>query len=303
MNSVLEGRLIYVSAVLVWGSSFILMKEGLKGYAPAEVGLMRVSIAGLVMAPFAIRYVLRTTRWPYWKLIVTGLTGTLLPFLAFPIAQTVLPSGVVGILNALTPLFTFVLGILLFGVAFTYRRFAGVLIGLAGALMIVLVDSEQTAHSLGKVAGYTALALLATLLYGFNANWVKFRLNDLHPLAITSLSMTLTGLPALPVLLFATDFPAHLAADTTHRPLVAILVLAVIGTALMVALFYRLLKVFSALAAASVTYLIPIVALAWGVLDGETLSPLHGVGLLVILVGVYLVSRPARRRKPSIGQP
>lgn len=288
---------LLIILALVWGSSFILMKramkdpEGMPLLSPAQVASLRMFFAGLTLIPFvpsAMRAV-KKADWP-WLLIV-GLCGSGIPAFLFSRAQTHIDSCVAGMLNALTPLFTVLVGVLAFRSAFSARQITGVVIGLAGAVALLLLTGvEKQSH-----IGWAMLVVLATACYGVSVNTIQHRLSHLNGLQTASLSMLLVAIPC-GVIALSTS-PVEIIRENPHgmKALGAVVLLGAVGSALANALFFRLTHRTSALFAASVTYLIPIVAVGWGILDDEPLSIWHVAAGGIILVGVWLMrSRKAK---------
>ena len=274
----------------IWGTSFILMKRGLVVFSALELGAARVAIATLCLLPWGLRHVGRVAR-PYFKwLLVSGAVGTLLPAFLFAYAETRLASGLAGVLNSLTALFVLLVGAALFGQRLTALRVLGILVGLAGTAILILLGSGAAVG--GSGAWFGGYIVLATFFYGISVNVVKHRLQGLAPLAVSSVSLLLVG-PAAAVFLFAgTGFVHKLAVvPGAWAALGYIGLLALFSTAVGLVLFNLLIRRASTLFAASSTYLIPVVALAWGVADGEVIHLMHYVGMVVILAGVALVNR------------
>lgn len=274
---------------LVWGSSFILMKKALVTYSPQQVGALRMVTAGLALLPFVLYRLLRTRRrLPYHLLLTSSLMGNVIPAFLFPLAQTKLESGTTGALNALTPLFAMIMGMLVYRAPFRWGRLVGVVIGLGGALVLIL---HGTTH-LGGDPVYALLIVLATALYGLNVNFVKYRLEGVNPVDIAGVGLGLVALPLLAYLLLGTDFVARTATHPDAQfSLLAVMALGAIGTALALWLFFQALALASPVVASSVTYLMPIVALGWALADGEQLGYPHAIGLGLILLGVWGISR------------
>jgi drug/metabolite transporter (DMT)-like permease len=281
--------LLLIACAFIWGASFILIKKGLETYAPDQVGTIRVFFAFLVMLPFAV-YKLKTVYIFYWKkLLFLGLLANLLPAIMFATAQTEISSSISGILNSLTPIFTLIVGVLFFRGKMKGGQILGLLIGFAGTLGLIFVNNTG---GLGNFNYYALLIILATLFYGISANYIKANLSHIHSITLTSLAMFAIGPLALLYLLVNTDFIHRL----TNLPgawesLGYLFILGAIGTAFALVLFNRLIQMTSAVFASSVTYLIPIMAVIWGVIDGESLFPLHFVGMGLIIAGVYIVNR------------
>lgn len=274
----------------IWGTSFILMKRGLEVFSALELGAARVAIACLCLLPFAVKHLPRTPR-PYFKwLLVSGAVGTAAPAVLFAYAETRLASGLAGVLNSLTALFTLLVGAVLFGQRLTALRVLGIVVGLAGTAILILLGS---AASVGGSEGIFGLYIvLATFFYGISVNVVKHKLQALPPLAVSSVSLALVG-PVAALFLFAgTDFSHKLAtAPGAWAALGYIGLLALFSTAVGLVLFNMLIRRSTTLFASSSTYLIPVVALGWGVADGEAIHLMHYVGMVVILVGVAIVNR------------
>lgn len=273
---------------LVWGSSFILIKKSLLYFTATEVGLLRVVLSFLFLLPFAIMQVRTISRKHFLYLSISGFVGSLLPALLFARAQTVISSGLAGTLNSLTPMFTLILGVLFFHLKVKWYNTLGVFMALAGAVALVYISSGQhfSFHS-----GYAFLVVLATICYAFNVNFIKIFLKDLSSLTITTFSFFYIGLPATVYILAFSDVPHKLMYHTqTLTGLVYLLILSVVGTALALIVFNKLIKVSSPVFASSVTYLIPVVALAWGIIDGEVFRFSYFLSFLFILAGIFLVN-------------
>ncbi|WP_258102632.1 DMT family transporter [Marinoscillum sp. MHG1-6] len=292
----LKAWILLILLALIWGSSFILIKRGLLGLTPMELGALRIFSAGLILAPVALRKFRRVEKRHYKSLIGVALVGSLVPSFLFAIAQTNLQSGVAGVLNSITPIFTMLIGIIFFQQRINTNIVIGALIGFAGTSLLILAGSEST---LGDLNVYALLVVLASMMYGMNGNLIKFNLSEVHPLSIASLSLTIGGFIAGLYLLFFTDFFGS--SWTTDIGLMAIgytVLLGVIGTALALVIFNRLVHLTNPVFSASVTYLIPIVALLWGIADQEIVTWVHVGGVTMILFGVY-ISTPKRRHKKS----
>nr|WP_255749809.1 DMT family transporter [Pontibacter liquoris] len=273
---------------LIWGTSFILMKKGLVVYSSDELGALRMVIACAALLPFAIRG-LKTVEPGNWKyLLGSGMLGNFIPAFLFAYAETRLASGLAGVLNSLTALFTLLVGALFFRQAITWMRMVGILIGIAGT--VLLIFSGNGSGDLDNKY-YGLYIVLATICYGASVNIIKHRLQGMKPILISSLAMLTVGPIAL-VYLFSTNFLYKL----QHVPgaweaLLYIAILATFSTAIALILFNKLIHISTTIFASSATYLIPIVALMWGVLDGETIQLWHYIGMVVILAGVFVVNK------------
>ena len=278
----------------IWGTSFILMKRGLLVFSALELGAARVSVAALLLLPFALRHGRQVGRGQLKWLALSGVVGTLIPAFLFAYAETRLASGLAGVLNALTAVFTLLVGALLFGQRLTGPRVLGIALGLAGTVVLMgLGGSGGAATPTGEGnAWYGLYIVAATVGYGVSVNVIKHRLNGLTPMAVTSLLLLLIGGPALAYLLLGTAFLPKLATvPGAWTAFGYIALLATMSTAVAMVLFNKLIQQSTALFASSSTYLIPVVALGWGALDGEAFNLWHGVGLVIILLSVFIIHR------------
>lgn len=273
---------------LIWGTSFILIKQGLKAFEADEVGALRVASAFAFMLPIAVFKVRELKRDDYWKLFVSGLLGIFIPSFLFAAAQTHMDSSVAGIMNTLTPLFTMILGGLIFRQRFGMSAVIGIICGFAGAVVLIV---SRSGGSIG-FNSYALLIVVACLSYGSNLNFIKFKIPNLRSLAITSVSLMLIGPLAVIYLFGFTEFTTKLELqEGAWRALGFVVLLGFMSTAVATILFNELVKIGTPMFASSVTYLIPIVGVMWGALDGEQLGVGHFAGMVAIIIGVYLANR------------
>ena len=285
---------LLVVLAIIWGTSFILMKKGLEVFSALELGATRVSVAALLLLPFALRHVGQVERSRFKWLAISGVIGTLIPAFLFAYAETRLASGLAGVLNALTVVFTLLVGALLFGQRLTRLRVLGIGLGLVGTVvMLRLGGSGGDATPAGEGnAWYGLYILAATIGYGLSVNVIKHKLSGLTPIAVTAVLLMLIGGPALAYLLLGTGFLHKLATvPGAWKAFGYIALLATMSTAVAMVLFNKLIPQSTALFASSSTYLIPIVALAWGALDGEAFNLWHLLGMVIILAGVLIIHR------------
>lgn len=280
--------LILIVLAIVWGSSFILIKRGLEHFSPGEVGALRVIITWLFLVPFALRRIKGFTRKQWITLFSVGMIGSLIPAFLFAAAQKGIDSSLAGILNSLTPLFTLLVGMVFFSTRPKWYNIAGVVIGLAGALGLVSVSGGG---NFTFNMGFAILIILAAVCYAINVNIVKAFLQGVEPVSITALSFFTVGSMAAAYLLLFTPFIE----TTSHQAEAAeglgyIALLAIAGTGLALMLFNRLIQMTSAVFASSVTYFIPIVALIWGIADGEKFKAGFVLWISLVIAGVLLVN-------------
>lgn len=282
--------LVIASLAVVWGSSFILMKRGLDAFDSSQVAAIRILVASVTLSPFIFKYG-KLAPLKHWKVyLATGLTGNFIPAFLFTKAETGISSSLTGMLNALTPLFTLILGVLFFKSKTQSTNIIGVLLGFVGAIGLLYSDNAEA----GVNMYFGLLVVLATLFYAVSVNLFKTRLNEVSAIGATVWSFLFIG-PIAAFYLFSTDFTDRI----VHHPLAMksfgyVFILGAFGSAISTIIFYWLVQRTNALFSSSVTYLIPIVAIIWGVLDGESLAFIHFVWISVVLGGVYLVNkRPA----------
>ncbi|MBL4624611.1 MAG: DMT family transporter [Flavobacteriales bacterium] len=279
---------LLIFLAFIWGSSFLLMKKGLVAYSASEMAALRIVIAGIALLPFAVKNLkLIFSSHGKW-LLIAALSGNGIPAFLFAKAQTVISSSLSGMLNSLTPLFTLVIAVFFFRVAIGSVKILGVLIGLAGTLALVYTSGTGAEES---NYWYSGLVLCATLCYGISVNVLKEKLAELKAEVITALAFFIIAPPCLIYLLVATPVLDIMPTEEGLTSLIYIGILSVFGTALAVVLFNKLIKHTSSVFASSVTYLIPIVALFWGFMDGELITWAQLGLFTAILCGVSLVMK------------
>ena len=280
--------LIFTGLVLVWGTSFMLMKHALHGFKGIEIGAMRILFAASFVTLIA---------WPHrknWRrkdgkhLAVVGLIGNSLPYLLFPIAIAYVPSGVVGVANSTTPLFTLIIGVIAFRKRLSSMGSIGVLVGLVGAVVLIAPWSDHVGAS--QQWSYLSLAIIASACYGLSVNTMGSYLQHLKPRTLTMFALWMASVPSIGILLYSQPWQRIDHLVDVAQPLAAIAFLGIVSTGMATILFVRLIKLSSPLMAASTTYLIPVVALSLGFLDGEALELHHVIGMVGILLGVYFVN-------------
>lgn len=279
--------LLLAALALIWGSSFILIKRGLVGLTPFQVGSLRMlfALSFLLLVGFRSLTQIPLGKWKY--IALTAFTGTFVPAFLFAVAQSEIDSSISAILNSLTPLNALILGVTFFGLAFQRSQFIGVMIGLAGSLILIL---SGAAHNPDQDYWYALFVVVATFCYALNVNFIKKYLSDVNPLAITTGNFVVLAVPAL-MILIATGFFAQLQEVKVQHSVLFVGILGVIGTGIANMLYFKLIQMTSPVFAASSAYLFPVVAIFWGLLDGEVLSLVQVLGGVIILTGVYLSAK------------
>lgn len=281
---------LLITLAFIWGSSFILMKEGLKSFSPTQVAGIRMSIAGIFLLPVTLRFIKQIKAKDVGPLVVIAILGNGVPYFLFALAQTELGSAITGMLNSLVPLSTLIIAVFVFKTRVSKANVLGVGLGLVGAVLLVISSSNDT-H--GKFE-YGMLVVLATICYGISVNTLKSRLTHIKPIATAAVPLAMVMIPWLIYLPLFEPLEFSELGDQEMRSLTAIAILGLLGTALAMVLFNRLIQISSAVFASSVTYLIPIVALIWGLSDHEQIGVLHFLGLAFVLIAVYLINKKSK---------
>jgi drug/metabolite transporter (DMT)-like permease len=274
---------------IIWGTSYILIKKGLEGFTAIQLGSARIVIAGFFL--FLIGYKsLKTISKEEWKWIaVSGFIGSFFPMFLFAFAETEIDSSIAAILNSLVPLFTLFLGLVAFGISFSKNQLLGVIVGLLGAGFLIFFGTDVNPNQNYWYAGFV---IIATIGYAGNANIIKSKLQNVSPMAIAVGNFACIIIPALIVLPLSGFFSVETTSgEFFWSSLGYIIILCVIGTCIAKVMFNRLVQISSAVFSVSVTYLIPIVGIFWGLLDGEKFSLKQFFAALFILLGVYLVNK------------
>jgi drug/metabolite transporter (DMT)-like permease len=274
---------------LTWGSSFILMKQGLKSFSADEVAAIRLSASFLFLFPLLLTSYKKIPK-KYWKfLLLAGLLGNGIPAFLFATAQTRIDSSLAGILNATAPIFTFIVGTLFFSLMFKKTTFWGILIGLIGTSYLIYFNSDS---SRSTDYAFAVLPVIAAVCYGFSTNIIKSKLQELTPLIVTGGALTFVGPPSILYLFFMSDVPTQILNDSNALTnLFYVIILGVVGTSIAVLIFNYLIRHTTALFAASVTYIVPVFAISWGALLGENITIHYFIGIVIILFGVYLTNK------------
>ncbi|TWI83610.1 EamA-like transporter family protein [Lacibacter cauensis] len=288
MQPKLFNWLLFLLLCFIWGSSFILMKEGLRQLSAYEVAAIRMLSAGLVLLPFAVRSFQRMQKKDLGLLVLTGILGSFIPAILFCVAETQIDSALAGMLNALTPFFVILIGAVFFQSKVAVQKIVGVFIGFSGMLLLFL---SQKSGATSSNIFFAVLIVIATLSYGLNVNMTNRYLKHVGSLDIAAIAFV-SLIPASLAVLLYNGFTQHQLADSAViRSVAAASVLGIFGTAIASILFYMLLKRAGTLFSTMVTYGIPFVAVGWGLLVGETVGLMQMAGLVVILSGVYITNR------------
>lgn len=286
-----EDWLLLCILSVIWGFSFFFIKKGLLTFSVLQVGALQIFFSYLIMLPIVLTHKKKLeTRAKYYA-VISGILGSGIPPFLFALAETKVSSAVAGILNSTTSLFVYVFGVIFFSIIFNWKKIIGVFIGLIGA-MITVGAGNRYILDFNNLEGF--YVVLATLFYGLNANIMKSKILNTGADSLLASAWTFMGIgPLSIVLLLATNVTGLIKSPSPHLllSLSSLLCLGVLGTAIAIILFSRLTKSTDALFSSFVTYLMPIVTITIGFIDGETLYFVHFIGMILILIGIFLSTR------------
>ncbi len=283
---------------IIWGSSFILIKRGLLSFTPLEVGAYRMFAAGIVLLPVFVIWLPKSKRQNFKWFFVSGLVGNGLPAVMFALAQKHITSSMAGVLNSLTPLFALLVGLVVYRLPFDRSKLLGVMVGLVGAMVLILF--RPGADVAGSLA-YSFLVILAAFFYGVNINLIKEKFAESRPMVIAAFPIVFMAIPSFFILMSTGFFSKLSLHGQVGESLGYLSILAIVGTALSLVLFNRLIQLTNAVFASLTTYIIPVVALGWGLVDGEDVGWMQVAGLLLILTGVLMVRKKGTKKPDNQG--
>ncbi|MBT7573326.1 MAG: DMT family transporter [Flavobacteriaceae bacterium] len=274
----------------VWGSSYILIKKALIGLSPLQVGSLRTIISTVLL--LAIGYSsLKSIPRDKWKwILITGLVSFIPPFL-FAYAQTEIDSALAAILNSLTPLATLLIGVGFYRFKIDSKQISGVIIGLIGSVLLMyqgsVINPDQNLL-------YVFFIIFASVLYAVQVNLLKVHLQDVSAVAIT-VGNFIFIFPLAVVIFLMSDYKQIDINDKDVKvALFCLLILSIIGTVFAKILFNKFVQIASPVFASSVTYTLPIIALFWGLIDGEVFTLNQFFATVIILIGVYLANKKSK---------
>ena len=291
MNKGFLNWFIFILLSIIWGSSFVLMKEGLVNLSAYQVASLRILFSGIVLLPTAVKYFNTIPKNKLFIIAMSGLLGSLLPAYLFCIAENGIDSAMAGTLNSLTPIFVIIIGALFFKNKATGNKVFGIAISFTGSILLLLSKGNmQESQNLL----YVSFVVLATVCYGINVNMVHRHLSQTGSLQIAAVALTLNAIPALIVLIFTGYFSLPLTDKCILLSTGASALLGIFGTAVASIIFYMLVKRAGVIFSSMVTYGIPVVANIWGLIYHEEVGWKQFACLLLILFGVYIVNRKTK---------
>jgi len=283
-----QNWLIFFMLTLLWGSSFILIKKSLVAFSPIQSGSFRIFLSALVILPITISTFKNLNRKNILPIFGVGFFGSGIPPFLFAFGQSKIDSAMAGMLNTLTPISAFLLGVLFFGLQFRWSKLLGVLIGFIGASIII------TANNKGAIGGaniYGLFIIAATICYATSVNIIGRYLKDTSPATIAAWSFSLVWLFPTIVLLMHNPLPVFQTHPHAIPSFLALLILSIFGTVMANLLFFKMTQQTNPIFASSITYTLPIVALFWGIFDGEPFYIWYILGMFLILLGVFITSK------------
>jgi drug/metabolite transporter (DMT)-like permease len=270
----------------------MLVKRAMEVYPWNQIAGIRLASAFVVMIWLAIPAIKHIPKQKWGYIVISAVCGIFLPAFLFALAQVKLNSSITGVLNALTPFFTFLIGIFFFKQPTQRMQIIGLLIGLIGSIILILTRNKTGAISIN---GYALFVVLATFLYGINGNIGKTYLQGIKPIYLTSITVSIAGGLGLIYLLSTNWLEIYQTHPRGNTAIWYAIALGVSSTAIAWILFYRLLQLTSAVFSSSITYFIPIVAVILGALDHETLNPIQIIGMAGIVIGILVLNKSNKK--------
>ncbi len=276
----------------IWGSSYILIKKTLIGLTPLQLGSLRVIFTTLILLIIGFSSLKKIPKDKWKWIFVTGYIGSFFPSFLFAFAQTEIDSGVAAILNSLTPLATLIIGVGFYKFIIDSRQIVGVVIGLFGSFILIYEGSTINPDQNFLFVGFI---IVASICYATSVNMLKVHLQDV-PATSIALGNFICILPPAIIILFYSDFMNIdiVKSPEVQKSLFYIIILSIFGSAFAKILFNKFIQIASPVFASSVTYTLPIVAIMWGILDGESINIKQILATTVILIGVYMANRKSK---------
>ena len=283
---------IFALLTLIWGSSFILMKEGLVKLTAYQVAALRIFSAGMVLLPIGIRQFQQIPKDKILPIIASALMGSFIPAFLFCVAEEHINSSLAGIVNALSPLFSILIGVLFYKMQASPQKIGAVLIGFLGLCLLFI---SKDGFKIDNQSTYALLIVIATVGYGWSGNYIAHNLKGVGSVNIAAIAFSFLAIPAGIILIWTGYFQGDWSDGQFMRASLSAVVLGVFGTALAQILFYILLRRTNVILTSMVTYTIPFVAILWGIYYGETITSMQIGCLVLILSGVYFANRKSAK--------
>ena len=273
---------------LIWGSSFILIKKGLVGLNSVQLASLRMIFAASVIYVYSYNSIKKIPKKSWKWIVITAYLGTFFPVYLISYGQTEIESGLASIITTVTPINTLIIGIIFFSLTFSIKQLLGLFIGLVGAVLLLYEASET---NLNSNIYFSFFIYLTTVGYAASVNLIKKYLTNIPPEAVTAGIFLSISPPAIIVLYFSDFTDLNFQDPLILKSIFFVLVLGVFGSAIAQTLFNKFVKIASPIFASAVTYTMPVVAIFWALIDGETLSIMQFFATVIILIGVFLVNK------------
>ena len=292
--------LLLFSLSLIWGSSFILMKkamytpDGVQTFTSNQVAAMRILIASIVLLPFGLRTLIKVNfRKDLLYFGIVAICGNLLPAFLFTYAETGISSGLTGMLNSTTPIFTILIALVIFKDSMTFRQFTGTLTGSVGVVLLLYFGKQNSMHGDWS---HIISVVIATLCYSISLSVIRYKLSHYKSLDIASIAFLILLLPSMYFFISEDTIASFENTLEIRHSLIALSILSILGTAFALFIFNTIIKNTSALFASSVTYFIPVVAVLFGLLFGEQINLAQIAGMLIALIGVFIANYSSNKK-------
>ena len=264
-------------------------------FSSNQVATMRILIASIVLLPFGIRaFKAIDFKKDLVSFSIVAICGNLAPAFLFTYAETGISSGLAGMLNSITPIFTILIALLIFKDKMSFRQFLGASIGSFGVGLLLYFGKK---NSIEGEWSHIISVLGATLCYAISLSVIRYKLRHYKSLDIASIAFLLLLIPSTALFFMEDTMSVFQNTTEIRKSFAAILILSIIGTALALFIFNTVIKNTSALFASSVTYFIPIVAVIFGFFFNEKITAPQIGGMMIALLGVFIAN--SNRRKKS----
>lgn len=288
MKQIFQNKYVLLLIIsIIWGSSFILIKKTLPVFNPYQIGAFRAGISGVFLAFIGFPAMRRMTKRDIFWIGLSGLFGNFLVVFIFPFAQQAVSSSLAGIINALDPIFTLILGAFLFGIRSKPIQYLGAVIGFGGAVILVYTSGSESSQN---HYFYILLLIIGSALYAVSALIVEKKLQHIKSTELASSIYTFWMIPSLIILVYSGFFTdIDYSKLETLESLGTLVFLTVVSTTFVMFLFFKLVQDTSAVFVSTVSLLIPVIAVFWGILDGEKFTIWYALGGILVVIGVYFI--------------
>lgn len=289
----IRAYLLYLALVMLWGGAFMLIKKGLEDLSPLQIASVRIASGAITLLPVFFYYVRQIPKKAFPILLLSGVLGSLIPSFFYAYAQQYVDSSTAGILSSMTPVFTVLISVILFSYRMNFINVLGLLLCFIASVLLVSTSGGEIRFD--QFNPESLLIIAATLCYAINLNILKFKLKEVHPLAIASSALIGPGILSIIFLAIDINFSEYIFHSETHTGLYYIVFLGIFASGMALILFNLLLKIASPFFASSITYMIPVVSMFVGALDNEVFTAEKIFFSVLILAGVFFGNYSGKR--------